>query len=599
MSKSTPSETATQWWGQVVQQGRRRVAVPLGAARSKPLKLGPEPPPVGAVVAVDKRPQDDGPRWQVVAWPDTARAEIYRLAASHGLGPGYPAAVDAEVAAWLERPGLDDPALVDRTDLPFVTIDNRGSRDLDQAMYLERVGDGVRLWYALADAAYYAPAGSALFAEALARGATFYLPGFAVPMLPSALSEGLVSLNPQVERRAILFVMTVDAQGLVVDTRVERARVRSRAKLTYSGVQAWFSSPESHPLPEAAGWLGLLQTFGERRQALARARGVVEYDRSDVNARYTDPDGTALTLEARAQNDVEGWNAECSILCNAEGARLLAQAGAAHVQPVFRVHGPPPASRLAELADTIDGVVTAHQLDRRAWAWAPEAKSLAEYMAGLPRDAEHADVRQGIQRQALVVNQRSVYSPDQAGHHALGLTAYARFSSPMREVVGIFTHKEAVEWLVGGGDSRADVALREEVVASGNQSKTLQRTLDKGVQKLAIDQLLRGDLALSAEARPARPGVVLGLAPSRLYVRLESPPVEVKIYLDALQAARNATYELAQGGAVLRPRGRKGTGAPRFRIGDRVHVQVLGYDAERGRWALDARPLGTPRPPTP
>ena len=121
------------------------------------------------------------------------------LAAAHGLTLEYPPAVEAEVEAYLKAPGLDDPALVDRTALPFVTIDGPGTRDLDQAIHVEARAGGFRLRYAIADASYYVRPGTALHAEALRRGASYYLPGLSVPMLPRALSEGLVSIGPDVD----------------------------------------------------------------------------------------------------------------------------------------------------------------------------------------------------------------------------------------------------------------------------------------------------------------------------------------------------------------------------------------------------------------
>src|SRR5262245_54480935 len=109
------------------------------------------------------------------------------LADAAGLPRDFPPAVEAEVDAYLAAPGLDDPALADRGAIPFVTIDGPGTRDLDQAVHVEAAGAGFRLRYAIADASYYVRPGTALFDEALRRGASFYLPGMSVPMLPRAL----------------------------------------------------------------------------------------------------------------------------------------------------------------------------------------------------------------------------------------------------------------------------------------------------------------------------------------------------------------------------------------------------------------------------
>jgi ribonuclease R len=180
-------------------------------------------------------------------------ATLAHIARTLELDDTYPPAVHAEVEAWLAAPGLDDPALIDLTPEPFVTIDNEGSRDLDQALAITRDGPGYRLRYALADAAYYVRPGSALFAEALARGASYYLPGWSIPMLPRPLSEGLVSLNAGVPRRAMVWTFGLDPQGAIVDVALERARIQSHAQLTYAGVQALHDADargETHPLAE-------------------------------------------------------------------------------------------------------------------------------------------------------------------------------------------------------------------------------------------------------------------------------------------------------------------------------------------------------------
>ena len=118
--------------------------------------------------------------------------QIEDLFEAQGVRRGFSTAVMSEVAAFQRASGIDDPTLVDLTALPFVTIDHDDSRDLDQALYIARRGAGYAVYYALADGAYYVRPGSALFTEALARGASFYLPEICEPMLPRALSEDLV-----------------------------------------------------------------------------------------------------------------------------------------------------------------------------------------------------------------------------------------------------------------------------------------------------------------------------------------------------------------------------------------------------------------------
>lgn len=154
----------------------------------------------------------------------------------------------AETERWLAAPHIDDPALVDRTALPFVTIDGEHSKDLDQALLVDREGPGFIVAYAIADASFYVRPGSALLAEAMKQGRELLLPGFSVPMLPRPLSEGLVSLNPDGARRAIIFFHHLDAHGELTHTRLERARVKSHAKLAWGDVQKLVDAPAASAL---------------------------------------------------------------------------------------------------------------------------------------------------------------------------------------------------------------------------------------------------------------------------------------------------------------------------------------------------------------
>ena len=102
-----------------------------------------------------------------------------------GINPLFSREIMKEVEQIIGSPGTDDPALNDYTHLPFVTIDNDDSRDLDQAVYVEKTAQGYKICYAIADASFYVKPGSALFSESIRRGASYYLPGFSVPMLPA------------------------------------------------------------------------------------------------------------------------------------------------------------------------------------------------------------------------------------------------------------------------------------------------------------------------------------------------------------------------------------------------------------------------------
>lgn len=528
------------------------------------------------------------------ASPSAARAALTRILEELDV-PLTPAAeVQREVAALLADPGIDDPSLNDLSELPFITIDYDDSRDLDQAMHISRGpgGVGYLVRYALADAAHFVPPGSALFAEALRRGASFYLPGLTVPMLPVELSEGICSLNPEVPRRALVFVIFLDAGGRTVTSQVVRARIRSRAKLTYSGVQRFYDQPSQSPLADKpySETLELLREVGELRMAEARARDVLQFDRRQAEVLLLDEERGRFGLREEARTAAGRYNEQISLLCNIAGGKLLLAAGVnPQVQPVFRVHDAPPPGALAHLERTIRALCRAHRLDPRVLHWRRRAgrlgprESLAAYLDRLRASAVDRRLVTAIQRQALITNRRSVYSGEPGRHYALGVRPYSRFSAPMRELVGIFTHKEALEQLgleQPGATATEDEALREAVIAAANRAKELQRRIDKRVMGLAIDQLFAAEPGGGKPRERVYRATIMGVRPSRLYVRLDDPPVELKVYVADLERQLGTPLRPSEDEVAL-----EGAGV-RLVVGSPIDLRCRPFDPKRGRWPL-------------
>ncbi|MEU4424573.1 RNB domain-containing ribonuclease [Actinoplanes sp. NPDC024001] len=231
--------------------------------------------------------------------------------------PGeFPAAVIVEaeeVARVTPLPG------VDRTDVPFLTLDPVGSQDLDQAMHLSRRdGGGYRVRYAIADVATYVRPGGAIEAESWVRGQTIYLPDGRIPLHPPVLSEGAVSLLPGVERAAVVWTIDLDSAGETVAVSLERARVRSRVKLDYAGVQQQI---EAGTAPEPVILLTEIGTLLARRAA---ERGAVDLP---LPAQEIERDGDGWRLVLRAPLPVEEHNAQISLLTGMAAARIMLDGG--------------------------------------------------------------------------------------------------------------------------------------------------------------------------------------------------------------------------------------------------------------------------------
>ena len=529
----------------------------------------------------------------------TALGRLNAIARRHGLRTAFSRAVLDEVDAFLRAPGLDDSCLRDLTDQSFVTIDNEDSKDLDQALCIESVPNGTagsdfRVFYALADAAFYVPFPSALFSEALARGVTYYFPGFAYPMLPSALSEGLVSLNPGEHRRALVFDLTLDSRGHVRDCAVYRGKILSRAKLSYTGVQKAFDAgfPQQRVFGDCdyATTLALLREVGLLRMADATERDVVRYDRTQMDVEL--PSETSKRLEVRGKKrlNVEQWNEQLSLLCNTEGAKFLLQ----HTDPVlrlegvFRVHAAPDDESVQRFAARIKRLVAALELDEQTWDWRrAEGESLADFLERLPDDGEQARLASAIQRQALLLNQRAEFSTHARAHHGVGVAHYSRFSAPMREIIGVLTHHVAIAQLEARplGMSRAAV---DAVLQAAEESQVKQKAVWRDALQCAIDDLFVSDFAALSAGRSAtvRVGTVMGLTPSKIHARLDEPPIDVKVYLRDLSELTGVRYELDEDGVRMSLRDPNLATTHVTTLGSRIELQLIGFDQDRRRWHL-------------
>lgn len=530
-----------------------------------------------------------GSKPELFATPNTALHQVLVVLQKMHIDPAHPEACYQEAEQWMQAPGLDDAELQDLEHLPFVTIDNPDSRDLDQALYLERLAQGSRVLYALADAAYYVRPGSALFSEALARGVTFYAPGFAAPMLPPELSEGLVSLNPDVSRRALVFDISLDNNGETCSAAVYQARIRSRAKLSYQGVQAWLDQLDDSATHEWDGSdyvssLGLLPEIGELRIALARERNVVEHNRREAQMCIDSDDLNSFSLNMRDRNDVERYNEQISLLCNIVGAEMLHSYGSdAEMQAVFRVHLPPLEERLNVLKKALDTLCEAHELSNH-WRWDGE-QPLADYLEALP--CEQPRLRQAIGRQIMLINHASEFSAESGPHHALGVDGYARFSSPMREIAGIFTHKELLEaqGVLAPQPVAEDEKLREQVITVANQAKRTQRKLEKTFQLQIVEQFLHDDLDLPQQERPIREATVMGMRGTRIYIAVDGFALDLKLYASDLEQHWQCKYSVTDTAATPDK-----AAAPVLTIGALARVRTGSWDSSRSRFILDVVP---------
>lgn len=330
-----------------------------------------------------------------------------------------PQAFPPEVVAAARAAAAAGPRAAERRDardVPFVTVDPRGSRDLDQALHLERRGDGFRIRYAIADVGAWVARGGALDTEAWQRGQTFYAPDRRTPLYPPELSEGAASLLPDGDRPAVVLELDLDADGTRTAFRAYRALVRSRQQLAYEEV-----GPGVVPLLDVVGPL-----LGER----AAERGAIELD---APAQVVVPDGgpAGYRLEWEERLPSEAWNAQISLAANAAVGDELGRRGTG----VLRTMPPPRPQALRALR------ATARALDIR---W-PRGRPLGALVRTLPQDARRAAFVVAARRALGGASYRVLQgAPTADDEHAAVGGLYAHATAPLRRLADRYLLEELV-----------------------------------------------------------------------------------------------------------------------------------------------------------
>ena len=343
--------------------------------------------------------------------PTEIQASLTELRRQMKIPVGYPDEVLADAKRAIAAVELPD---ADETAIEFLTIDPPESKDLDQALHIERRGSGYRVRYAIADVAAFVAPGSPLDEEAHRRGVTLYAPDGNTRLYPPELSEGAASLLPGELRPALVWTMDVDETGEGTDVHVRRARVRSRKKLDYSGVQ--------HALDDGSAdeVLRLLREVGILRQQREARRGGVSLQLPEQEV-MTAPDGYELSY--RAPFPVEGWNAQISLMTGMAAAELMLEG---EVGILRTVPAADPA-RLERFRHTAKALGVLWPKDT------PYPAFVRTLDANVPRQAALLAAAAGVMRgSGYTAFDR--HAPSHAEHAALAST-YAHTTAPLRRLV--------------------------------------------------------------------------------------------------------------------------------------------------------------------
>ena len=501
---------------------------------------------------------------------------------NHDIPHKFPSAVEKYVKKFTEEvPEEAKKGRVDLRNLPLVTIDGEDARDFDDAVYCEKHGKGWKLWVAIADVSYYVRLRSALDVEAHNRGNSVYFPNRVVPMLPEILSNGLCSLNPQVDRLCMVCEMQISAKGKLTDYRFYEAVMNSHARLTYTKVAKMLEGDEelrsrySTLVPHLEDLYKLYQALlGARHQ-----RGAIDFETIETKFIFNAM-GRIERIEPVVRNDAHKIIEECMILANIAAANFMEK----HKEPaLYRIHATPSEEKLtsfrtflSEFGLTLEGGLK------------PTTK---DYAALLEKVKERPD-HELIQTMLLRSLSQAVYHADNIGHFGLALEEYAHFTSPIRRYPDLTLHR-GIKYLLakeqGAKRKTTDTGgyhySFNEMDLLGNHCSMTERRADDATREVAdwlkceyMQDHVGGEFS----------GVISSVTGFGLFVRLDDLFIDGLVHISTLE---NDYYQFDA--AKQRLIGENS--GMQYRLGDKVRIKVEAVHLENKM--VDFSLMGSERKP--
>ncbi len=454
----------------------------------------------------------------------------------------------------------------DVTGLPLVTIDSETARDFDDAVYCERQGKGFRLVVAIADVSHYVTENGALDGDAYERGNSVYFPRRVIPMLPEKLSNGLCSLNPQVERLCMVCDMAINATGKITRYRFYPAVMFSHARLTYTEVAAALYDKDAAACAKLAPVLPHLETLDALYRQLAKARanrGAIDFETLETRMVFDDQ-GKIERIEPYERNDAHRVIEECMLAANVCASEYL------HAQEhptLYRVHEGPTPERLVKLRDFLG--TFGLQL---SGGDEPTAKDYAKLLEKISQRPD----RQLLQTVMLRSLRQAIYSPDNVGHFGLAYDSYTHFTSPIRRYPDLLVHRAIKSALAG---RRYEPGEWEAIGLHCSMTERRADDATRDVESWLKCYYMRDRVGEIFE------GSISSVVPFGIFVALDDVFVEGLVHVSDM--GQDYFHFDEKSHAMVGERSGR-----RFRLSDRVKVQLARVDMEASK--IDFRLAETP-----
>jgi ribonuclease R len=436
--------------------------------------------------------------------------------------------------------------------LPLITIDSETAKDFDDAVYCRQEDQDFRLFVAIADVSHYVQDQDALDKEAFNRGNSVYFPRRVIPMLPEALSNGLCSLNPQVDRLCMVCEMLWTAKGELKEYRFYPAVMFSHARLTYTTVAKLLNQSKSSVAKEHAQFLPHVKSLYRLFKILHRSRkkrGAIDIDTIETAMVFNDQDKIERICPIE-RNDAHRLIEECMLAANVCAANFLHK----HQQPVlYRIHEGPTTEKLTALREFLKEF----GLQLRGGD-KPQAKN---YARALDRIRKRADA-QLLQTVMLRSLSQALYNPDNIGHFGLSYKMYTHFTSPIRRYPDLLVHRAIKAVLTG---KRYDPGDWHEI---GKHCSQTERRADEATRE--VESWLKC-FYMQDKIGDSFAGVITGVTAFGLFVTLDDIYVEGLVYISELPSDYFRHDPVKH---ILRGE-RSGIS---FRLGDSLRVKLVRVD---------------------
>ncbi len=492
--------------------------------------------------------------------------DVLAVAHGYGLSLDFPPAVLAAAQAAAEERGADPgPDRVDRTELHVFTIDPADAKDHDDALSVTETTDGgVEVGVHIADVSHFVQPDTAVDIEAFARGTSVYLVDRTIPMLPDVLSSDVCSLNPGEPKFAVSLFMKLDASARVVSRRYERTVVRLNEGLSYEQAQAVLDGDGSIS-PETDHALHRLDAIARQVRSERRERGALDLDLPEAKV-VLDDQGHPIDIRRRERLESHRLIEDYMVLANEIVAGDLEAAG---LNVLYRVHESPAKEKVEALAETLSGFGL--KVPRRKTLKPVDVQRLLDAVRG--RDEEVL-----VNNLVLRSLKKARYHVENLGHFGLASGGYLHFTSPIRRYPDLVVHRVLTEVLIHGEpEPYPNVDALAEVAERCSARETAAAEAERASVALKKVEFMERHLGDSF------PGRISGVAAFGFFVTLEDVFVDGLVHVSGL--GDDYYHFRERDHALVGERGGR-----RFRLGDRVEVQVARVDKEARH--VDFRILG-------